>query len=116
MHPDSENGAPPGISADGRYVVFGSYASNLVENDNTASFDIFVRDRYCQETTMISVASNGTQGEDSSYTPSISDDGRLIAFSSFSNNLVNNDNNDYPDVFVHDYLGDHEDLFGIRSD
>lgn len=90
------------ISADGRFVAFYSTATNLVNGDTNATSDIFVRDRQTNTTTRVSVADNGTQGNGSSDTPSISADGRFVAFSSTASNLVSNDTNGLLDVFVHD--------------
>ena len=102
----------PSISADGRYIVFDSWASNLVSGDTQECIvgsirncsDIFVRDRQTGQTTRVSIASDGTQGNDLSNNASISSDGRYVVFSSFANNLVPNDTNgqSYVDVFVHD--------------
>ena len=90
------------ISSDGRYVAFSSGASNLVPNDNNGEGDIFVHDRITGTTTLISVASDGTQGNGICWHPCISDDGRYVAFDSWASNLVENDNNSAPDVFLHD--------------
>ncbi len=92
----------PSISGDGRYIAFESHASNLVPNDLNGRWDIFVRDCQTNTTTIVSVASNGTQGNHDSSTPSISADGRYVTFESFANNLVPNDTNNYLDIFVHD--------------
>jgi len=53
-------------------------------------------------TERVSIASDGTQGNDDSYVPSISADGRFVAFHSSAGNLVPGDTNGYVDVFVHD--------------
>src|SRR3990172_2099305 len=95
------------ISADGRYVVFGSYASNLVGSDTNDSEDVFLHDRQTGETTRVSVASDGTQGNSHSDTgysgyPIISIEGRYVVFSSVASNLVNGDTNNTDDVFIHD--------------
>lgn len=92
------------ISADGRYVAFESAASNLVNGDTNGSFDIFVHERGSGVTRRVSIASDGTQGKKSSINPSISADGRYVAFESNANNLVSEDTNIYADVFVHDRL------------
>jgi Tol biopolymer transport system component len=92
----------PSISADGRYVAFQSFASNLVSDDINGQMDIFVHDRQVGTTTRVSVASNGTQGNYSSHYPSISADGRFVAFQSDSYNLVSGDTNGTWDVFTHD--------------
>lgn len=77
------------LSANGRYVAFASTASNLVAEDiHNINSDIFVHDRLTKQTTRVSVDSNGIQGDGESRTPSISADGRYIAFMSLSRNLV----------------------------
>lgn len=96
------SGAPT-ISADGRFIAFSSEASNLVPNDNNYSFDIFIRDRQGNGTTeRVSVASNGDEANDYSNYPSISANGRFVAFESSATNLVPNDNNRKLDIFVRD--------------
>jgi hypothetical protein len=94
--------SPPAISADGRYVVFVSSASNLVANDTNANSDVFVRDRQTATTTRVSVASNGAQGNGFSDNATISANGRVVMFRSASTNLVANDTNTYQDLFLHD--------------
>ena len=90
----------PSISADGRYVAFDSYASNLVPGDTNG--DVFVHDRQTSQTERISVDSAGNQGNDFSGYPSISAEGRYVAFESLAMNLVPGDANGVRDVFVHD--------------
>jgi Tol biopolymer transport system component len=91
----------PAISADGRYVAFDSYASNLAAGD-TRDRDAFVRDRQTGVTEQASVDSAGNQGNGESSCPAISADGRYVAFSSQASNLVQGDTNNSQDVFVHD--------------
>jgi hypothetical protein len=90
------------ISADSRYVAFGCSATNLVPGDTNGVNDIFVHDTQTGVTTRVSVDSNGVQANDGSFFPSISADGRYIAFASGATNLVQNDNNGVFDIFVHD--------------
>jgi Tol biopolymer transport system component len=92
----------PSISADGRYVAFSSLASNLVSGDTNGSSDIFLRDRQTRETLRVSVASDGTQGNSGCFFPSISGDGRYVAFASSASNLVSGDTNGNSDIFLHD--------------
>lgn len=92
----------PDISADGRFVAFISLANNLVEGDTNGSADIFVRDRVLNTTVRVSLASGGIQANNSSGFPSLSDDGRHVAFTSQATNLVAGDTNGAIDVFVHD--------------
>ena len=90
------------ISADGRFIAFGSYASNLVPGDTNGEGDVFVHDRQNGQTTRVSLASDGTQANGDSGIAFISADGRYVAFSSTANNLVAGDTNGLGDVFVHD--------------
>src|SRR5260221_594179 len=90
------------MSADGRYVAFDSEAHNLVSGDTNAAGDIFVRDRWNGTTERVSVDSAGVQGNGFSFSPSISADGRYVAFHSSASNLVVGDTNGFTDVFVHD--------------
>ena len=92
----------PALSADGRYVAFTSLATDLVAADTNASRDIFVHDRTTGETTRVSVDSAGAEGNGVSNYPSISADGRYVAFYSASTDLVAGDTNAAGDVFVHD--------------
>ena len=90
------------MSADGRYVVFSSSASNLVASDTNGVPDVFVRDRINHTTTRVSVSSSGSQADGTSYFSSISADGTRVAFISVATNLTANDTNGAPDVFVRD--------------
>ncbi|UNU23583.1 calcium-binding protein [Microcoleus vaginatus] len=90
------------ISANGRFVAFRSWATNLVPGDTNNERDIFVRDLLTNTTTLVSVSSNGDRANDSSSLCSISADGRFVAFSSDASNLVPGDTNDRDDIFVRD--------------
>lgn len=92
----------PGLSADGRFATYASYAGDLVADDTNHTRDIFVFDRETLQTTRVSIASDGTQSNSLSESPSISADGRYVAFWSNANNLVENDTNNVADTFVHD--------------
>jgi Tol biopolymer transport system component len=92
----------PSISDDGRFVAFNSNAANLVPGDTNGTWDIFVRDLRAGRTSRVSVSSTGVQGNDISYPPDISGDGRRVAFFSIASNLVPGDTNGTWDVFVHD--------------
>ncbi|MGQ0551685.1 MAG: TolB family protein [Planctomycetota bacterium] len=94
----------PDISADGRFVSFHSYASNLVTGDTNGFSDVFVHDRVTAETRRVSVDSAGVQNSGTSYGAAISSDGRYIAFRSSAADLVPGDTNGTWDIFVHDTL------------
>jgi Tol biopolymer transport system component len=106
----------PSISADGRYVAFDSDASNLVSGDTNSESDVFVHDRQTGETTRVSVASDGEQGNEDSWYPSISADGRHVAFGSSASNLVGGDTNSEYDVFVHDRQAGQTTRVSVASD
>jgi hypothetical protein len=93
------------ISPSGRYVAFASFASNLVPNDSNGQYDVFVRDRKNKKTVRASVASNGAQGNNTSYYPAMANNGSA-AFASLASNLVPNDANASSDVFVHNVKTD----------
>lgn len=93
------------ISGDGRYVVFSSGSNNLVAGDDTTE-DVFLHDTKNKTTTKISQAVRSTGFSGGSKTPSISADGRYIAFLSGSSQLLANDTDDFnADVFVYDRVG-----------
>lgn len=92
----------PAISKDGRFVAFYSSASNLVSGDTNRARDVFVRDRQTNETTRVSVATDGSQANGESFAPAISGDGRYVVFSSSASNLVAGDTNNANDIFLRD--------------
>lgn len=91
----------PFISDNGRFVVFESEASNLVEGDTNKVRDIFVYDRLESQIERVSVDSNGNEGNRLSYRPSISADGHYVVFLSYADNLTVGDTNEDSDLFVH---------------
>lgn len=95
-------GTPPSISADGRFIAFASSAVNLVPGDTNLNQDVFVRDTRTDRTTRVSIGRRGAQSNGASFYPSISGDGRYVAFASNATNLVAGDTNGRSDVFVYD--------------
>jgi Tol biopolymer transport system component len=96
---DSFNGS---VSRNGRFVAFSSTASNLVPGDANGRTDVFVHDRRTGATEIVSVGSAGARANGDSFSPSISADGRVVAFTSFASNLAPGDTNANSDVLVHD--------------
>ncbi|MHC4200300.1 MAG: HEAT repeat domain-containing protein, partial [Planctomycetota bacterium] len=92
----------PSISADGRYVVFTSHATNLVPGDRNGASDVFVRDRKTGTTSRVSVTSSGSEAHGYSFEGVISADGRFVVFRSIAPDLVGNDTNGCCDVFLRD--------------
>ncbi|HTY88616.1 MAG TPA: hypothetical protein VMB80_14205 [Candidatus Acidoferrum sp.] len=87
-------------STNGQFVVFQSDASNLAPNDTNGVTDIFIRDLMAGTTALVSVSTNGGQANGASTDPVMTPDGRFVAFISSASNLVPNDTNGIPDVFV----------------
>jgi Tol biopolymer transport system component len=115
---DHSGGDPlsrPRVSADGRFVAFQSRASNLVANDTSGASDIFVHDRQTGQTTRVSVSSAGQPATGDSINPSISADGRFVAFWSGAGNLVPGDSNGAEDIFVHDRQAAHTTRVSVSS-
>ncbi|MFQ5435052.1 MAG: carboxypeptidase regulatory-like domain-containing protein [Anaerolineae bacterium] len=91
-----------GISADGRFVGFSSNASNLDIGDTNGFTDVYVHDRQTAVTEWVSKSTGALPPNGNSYWPTLSADGRYIAFFSDASNLVTGDNNGFFDVFVRD--------------
>lgn len=97
------------LSRNGRWIVFSSRADNLVAGDTNGVLDVFVRDRVTGTVVRASVKSNGAQSFSSgARSGSVSEDGRIVAFSSDGQDLVPGDTNvcagptACSDVFVRD--------------
>jgi Tol biopolymer transport system component len=95
-------GHHPSISGDGRLVGFDSYSDNLVPGDTNDASDVFVHDLVTGRTGRISVTWEGRQANGFSAEPSLSGDGRVIAYYSSASNLVPDDTNGEFDIFVFD--------------
>ena len=76
------------ISADGRYVLFESNATNLVTGDTNSEWDVFRKDLVTGEIVRLSTAADGAQASDGGDTPQLSTDGRYLVLTSSSSNLV----------------------------
>jgi Tol biopolymer transport system component len=92
----------PALSADGRFLAFVSTADNLVPRDTNGAADVFLRDLTGGKTTRVSVAGRRVQANGTSSEPSLSANGRYLAFVSSATNLAQRDENDQADVFVRD--------------
>lgn len=92
----------PALSADGRYLAFDSYASNLVPGDTSGHSNVFLYEMSTGRTSRVSSARSGAAPDGDSAFASVSADGRYVAFDSTATNLVAADTNDHGDVFVWD--------------
>ena len=90
-------------SADGHFLAFESYASDLVAGDSNGQADIFVKNLQTG-TIVLASRSASAAANGSSALASMSGDGRYVAFSSVASNLVDGDDNGNTDVFVKDLL------------
>ncbi len=91
----------PVLSANKRFIAFASRATSLVPDDTNRSIDIFVHDRQTGEISRVSIANDGSEGNNHSMEPDISADGHAVVFTSNAENLVGNDANQKTDIFMH---------------
>jgi Tol biopolymer transport system component len=105
----------PAISANGRYIVYDSYANNLVAFDHNLSRDIFLYDKKTGKTAMVSVNSGGMPGNDDSSSARISNNGRYVVFHSDAHNLVEGDTNNASDIFLRDIKKGTTRLISVNS-
>lgn len=105
-----------GVASDGgRIVVFGSWASNLVPSDGNLTYDLFVRDRAAGTTERASVGPAGQQPPGGSDWPSITADGRFVAFTT-SGGLLPGGSNSFAQVFVRDLVTGAVEAAGLADD
>lgn len=102
------------VSGDGRYVAFSSMATNLAPSDTDSRQDIFVRDLAAGTTELVSVGTGG--GPEGGILEDISQDGRYVAFTSSSSNLVPDDFNGVADVFLRDRLTGSTERVSVADD
>ena len=98
-------GSQLSMSSDGRYITFRS-SSPLVAGDVNGDLDIYIYDRDTDVIELVSITGSGVQGNSGSFRPSMSDDGRYVAFSSSADNFVAFDTNSEFDIFVVDRVTD----------
>lgn len=116
----------PGLSGTGRFITFASSSSNLVAGDTNNLWDVFVHDRDADrdkildeagavKTRRLSRTTAGVEANGDSFLPSVSRNGRFVAFQSDATNLVPDDTNFLPDVFVRDRDTDRDGIFDERG-
>jgi len=93
-----------GLSADGRYAMFTTYDQSFdIGNVDWWFEDVFLHDRLTKTTEIMSVSSDGIQGNEDSGTPLISGNGQFVTFQSFAKELISGDNGSYTqDIFIRD--------------
>jgi Tol biopolymer transport system component len=107
----------PRLSFNGRYAVFASRATDLVDHDSNNTEDVFVRDLVHDSTILVSRAWDGVDsGNQRSFDPVMSADGRTVVFRSFANNLVPGDYNLTADIFVLRLSSGDSDGDGLEDD
>lgn len=112
----------PAVSADGRFVAFVSFSSDLVPNDVNGTWDVFVRDLQAGTTTLVSVnaagtgSGNGTSGISQGFVSlAMSENGRFVVYSSKATDLAANDTNLAEDIFVRDLQNGTTTLVSINA-
>src|SRR4029450_11359497 len=106
----------PSLSADGRYVAFSSLASTLVAGDSNGWVDVLADERPTGDTPRVSVAIDGPPGNGATHRPSLSADGRYVAFSSLARTLVPGGTSGLQHVFWHDRQTGETQLVSVASD
>jgi RHS repeat-associated protein len=102
--PGNGDSTEPSLSADGRFIVFASEASDLVAGDTNFTTDVFVRDRLSGTTTLASISLTGTTANGRSRNPMISADGRFVVFDSRATDLVGGGGAFVPNIFIRDLV------------
>jgi len=92
------------LSAGGHFIAYQSKATNLVGGDTNGQQDVFLTDRTTGQTVLVSRASTGAIGNAASWSPSVTANGRYVAFDSLASNLTGQDGNGTYDVFVRDLV------------
>ena len=98
----TENAHSPSITSDGRCVSFYSFAADLVQGDTALQRDVFVRDTALGNTRRINISTAGSEANGDTTEHQMSDDGMRVVFPSHGSNLVPEDLNEWPDVFLQD--------------
>ena len=109
------SGGAPSISPEGRWVSFGSNASDLVPGDTNDEADVFLKDTRTGAIQRVSVSSSGAQGNGSAVSSSVSANGRFVVFPSYADNIVPDDTNAAIDVFVRDVRAKKTERISLRS-
>lgn len=106
----------PSISADGRYVAFEA-SSALVPDDQNGFNDVYVHDRETKETERVSLASDGSERPTGGVQPTISADGRFVAFGgSLGAEAHRSPNGATGQAWVHDRLAGTTELVSVADD
>ncbi|MGZ8195477.1 MAG: TolB family protein, partial [Methylosarcina sp.] len=111
----NDGSVDPRISDNGRYVVYSSAATNLVEGDTNVKYDIFLFDSKKGATRRVSVSNSGEQSNGGSYILGISGNGRYIVYDSYASNLVAYDHNLSRDIFLFDKKTGRTSMVSVNS-
>lgn len=115
----NENGesGTPSISCDGSYVAFGSTSTNLVSGLTVSNGygNAYVYDMINGTTDLVSQATDGTQGNATSWSPTVSDDGRYVAFNSYATNLTSGVTGSNNHVYLRDRQSGTTELLDVNS-
>ncbi len=112
---DAQSNEGHTASADGRFVVFSSFATNLVESDSNGAQDVFLWDTQLESVSLVSQSAQGVAGNGDSSLAVISADGIWVAFLSQADNLTVDTNGDTADVFLYNRLTSAVELVSVSS-
>jgi Tol biopolymer transport system component len=113
---DAGGEGPTAVSADGRYVVFGSTSTNLVAQDIGGNPELFLRDRLNETTSLVSLATDDTPADAGGTACSVTPDGQYVVFESVSDNLVPGTTPGVSGVFVRDLVAGTTTLASVAGD
>ena len=113
--PNGDSGHPR-VSANGRYVVYSSSASNIVTDDPNPERDIFLYDIQNKTTEIVSISSTNVPGDGESSSPAINDDGSMIVFVSKSSNLVETEVNGFAQIYLRDRTNSKTHLVSVSNE
>jgi Tol biopolymer transport system component len=114
--PGDDVSTQPSINQDGRFVAFRSVAGNLVPNGRHGFGDIYVRDLQLGRTVQVNLSSTGAPSDGGAFNPSISGDGRFVAFTTNSSNLVTGGGGGVPQVYLRDIQAGTTSLVSASND
>ena len=105
----------PSLDGNATLVAFSSEAGTMAPGEDNGFHDVFVRDPAAGTTTLVSPAADGGAGDQASFSPVLSGDGKVVAFSSVATNLVEGDRNNSTDVFVRALAGGRTERVSVNA-
>jgi Tol biopolymer transport system component len=111
-----DDSASPSLSNDGRYVAFMSKAAGLAKGCGGVAEHVYVRDIEKGVTVCVSNSNDGGDANGSSFHPSMSGNGKFVAFRSHASNLVGGKTNGFDNIYVKDLQSGATTLVSVADD